>query len=61
MFIHDKTRLAALTELQQDQGNGTAFFVADEGQALGLQLVGGSAGNELSEPFRFVDQEKSPP
>ena len=50
--------LSAFAQLQQDQGNGAAFFVADKCQIFRFQRDGSAADDQLRQTLRFVDEEK---
>ena len=60
-FFPDESRLCAFSQLQQDKINGSVFPVTKQGQTLGLQAIAVGGADQFRQPFRFVDQEKSPP
>ena len=53
-----QTAFSTFTQLQQDQGNGAALFVADQGQILGFQPSCCAAADQLGQLFGLVDEKK---
>ena len=47
LFVNLQTAFSAFAKLQQDQCDGTAVPVADEGQILRFQADSRAAGNQL--------------
>ena len=57
-LLKSKTGLSTLAQLQKDQTDILARAVPHQTQPLGLQMKGPCLGDDLSQPFRAVDQEK---
>lgn len=53
-----KSGFCALSELQENQGYGAAFFVTHQTKPFGFEAVFGTASTQLGKSFRFVYQEE---